>query len=110
MKKLILMAAAIAAGTPAAVSIAAPVMAPVAMSSAGARSGHGTGTVKAIDMKTGTVTIQHGPIAAVGWPAMTMAFHARQPGMLHDLKPGQSVDFGMVTNGTTAELKDIRKR
>ena len=30
----------------------------------------GAGVVKAVDPQAGTVTIQHGPIAALKWPAM----------------------------------------
>ncbi len=32
------------------------------------------GTVKAIDAKAGTVSIAHGPVATLNWPAMTMDF------------------------------------
>ena len=34
-----------------------------------AKHGQGAGVIKAIDPKAGTLTIQHGPIAGVGWPA-----------------------------------------
>ncbi len=43
-----------------------------------AKHGQGKGVIKAIDSKAGTLTIQHGPIAAVGWPAMTMTFKAKR--------------------------------
>ncbi|MDB5992426.1 MAG: putative Co/Zn/Cd efflux system rane fusion protein [Herbaspirillum sp.] len=33
-----------------------------------------TGTVKAVDMSKGTVTIAHGPVKSLNWPAMTMTF------------------------------------
>ena len=32
------------------------------------------GTVTAIDGEAGTITVEHGPVAAIDWPAMTMAF------------------------------------
>jgi Cu(I)/Ag(I) efflux system protein CusF len=61
------------------------------MSSSGMKHGQGTGVIKAID-PAGSVTLQHGPIAAVSWPAMTMTFKAK-PALLKGLKVGQSVDF-----------------
>ena len=53
----------------------------------------GTGKVTSVDPKAGTVEIEHQPIASLNWPAMTMAFQARDRSMLGGLKPGQSVDF-----------------
>ena len=38
--------------------------------------GSGEGSVTKIDEAEDTITINHGPIPAVGWPAMTMAFDA----------------------------------
>lgn len=40
------------------------------------RMANAEGTVTAIDSEAGTIAIDHGPVAAVGWPAMTMAFSA----------------------------------
>lgn len=51
----------------------------------------GEGVIKAID--SDTVTIQHGPITTLGWPAMTMRFKADNPATLATLKPGQRVRF-----------------
>lgn len=34
------------------------------------------GNVMAVDDEAGTITIDHGPVPAVDWPAMTMAFDA----------------------------------
>jgi Cu(I)/Ag(I) efflux system protein CusF len=33
-----------------------------------------TGVVKAVDQTKGTVTIAHGPVQSLNWPAMTMTF------------------------------------
>jgi Cu(I)/Ag(I) efflux system protein CusF len=33
-----------------------------------------TGVVKAVDQTKGTVTISHGPVQSLNWPAMTMTF------------------------------------
>jgi Cu(I)/Ag(I) efflux system protein CusF len=52
----------------------------------------GVGQVKAVDARGGTITIHHGPIAALGWPAMTMTFNAT-PEVLQSAKAGQTVAF-----------------
>jgi Cu/Ag efflux protein CusF len=42
------------------------------------------------------VTLHHGPIASLGWPAMTMTFKAA-PDALRAAKPGQTVKFTLQT-------------
>jgi len=56
------------------------------------------GQVKAIDMKNGKVTIHHGPIQSLGWPAMTMTFQA-SPELLKAVKVGQNVKFTLKSPG-----------
>ena len=70
--------------------------------------GRGSGIVTAIDSKAAKVTIQHGPIAVLGWPAMTMAFTAIPPALLKTVKVGQRVDFAMRMRGSVAEVTAIR--
>ena len=72
-----------------------------------AKSGKSAGVVKAIDTKANTVTIQHGPIPAVGWPAMTMTFKARPATLLDGLKLGETVDFDVTTRGMDAEVTAV---
>ncbi len=72
--------------------------------------GRGSGIVTAIDPKAAKVTIQHGPIAALGWPAMTMSFMATPPALLKTVKVGQRVEFAMRMRGSIAEVTDIRSR
>ena len=72
--------------------------------------GRGSGVVTAIDPKAAKVTIQHGPIATLGWPAMTMAFTAIPPTLLKTVKVGQRVDFAMRMRGSAAEVTAIRAR
>ena len=52
----------------------------------------GTGLVKGVNAKGGTVTLHHGPIAALKWPAMTMTFKASAD-VLKSAKTGQKVKF-----------------
>lgn len=65
-----------------------------------------TGTVKAIDATTGKITISHGPVAALQWPAMTMAFKAT-PAQMAAVHAGQKVDFAFVSKGMDATLARI---
>jgi len=59
----------------------------------------GTGVVRKIDPAAGKVTVQHEPIASMGWPAMTMAFDVKDKALLRDVKPGQKVDFTFTQDG-----------
>jgi Cu(I)/Ag(I) efflux system protein CusF len=73
------------------------------------KMGKGTGTVTAIDKVAGTVTLDHGPIPEVGWPAMTMAFKAR-PELLDGVAVGDKVAFDLALTGTSGEVTAIRKQ
>ena len=57
---------------------------------------HAAGTLDAIDQAAGSVTITHGPVASLNWPAMTMDFQLAHRGLLGALKPGASVAFDFV--------------
>jgi Cu(I)/Ag(I) efflux system protein CusF len=95
MKTLLptLVAAAALASAPALAQNAG--MAGMAMSAPAAKSGTGVGEVKALDAKAGKVTLHHGPVAALGWPAMTMTFKVA-PELLKTVKPGQKVRFTVI--------------
>jgi Cu/Ag efflux protein CusF len=75
----------------------------------GHRGTHATGVVKAIDAAKRTLTISHGPIPEIGWPAMTMDFTAA-PGIdLGAIKPGTRVDFTLEKGaGGLYELRSIQ--
>ena len=60
-------------------------------------TGHrGTGTVEEMDVKAGTVSLAHEPIASLKWPAMTMEFNVANADLLKGVKPGTKVDFEFV--------------
>lgn len=80
----------------------------MAMKPAAAKTGAGTGVVTAVDGKAGTVTIQHGPIAAVNWPAMTMTFKAATPNLTKGVKVGEKIGFDVKITGTKNEVTAIR--
>jgi Cu(I)/Ag(I) efflux system protein CusF len=53
------------------------------------------GVLKAINVKDGKVQIAHEPVAALGWPSMTMWFMVRDP-LPQDLKAGDVVRFELL--------------
>ncbi len=70
---------------------------PAGPSSAPAVVGHkAEGSVDGIDLKAGTVSLKHGPVPTLKWPAMTMEFKAANPALLNGLKPGEAVAFEFV--------------
>ena len=58
----------------------------------------GTGVVKGVNATGGTLTLHHGPIAALKWPAMTMTFKASKD-VLKSAKSGQKVKFTLNPKG-----------
>jgi RND family efflux transporter MFP subunit len=54
------------------------------------------GTVKAIDAKSGTLSIAHGPVATLKWPGMTMDFKTANGALLAGLNPGAVIAFEFV--------------
>lgn len=57
----------------------------------------GAGTVKKIEASR--VTLAHGPIATLNWPAMTMSFKLKDEALSHGIKAGDIVDFELVQSG-----------
>jgi len=79
-----------AEGAASGTSSLAPALAPTAV-------GHkAEGTVDGVDLKAGTVSLKHGPVPTLKWPAMTMEFKAANAALLTGLKPGQAVTFEFV--------------
>lgn len=65
-----------------------------------------TGTVEAVDPGAGTITIAHGPVKALDWPAMTMGFKA-SPEQLASVQAGQKVEFAFASRGMEATIMNI---
>lgn len=70
------------------------------------KHGIGTGTVTAIDPAKGTVTLDHGEIAELQWPAMKMGFAAK-PEVLKDVKVGDKVRFEIDWDGKAGTVTAI---
>lgn len=85
----------------------APVPAPNAATSA-VQTGKGNGTVTAVDKAAGSVTLDHGPIAEIGWPAMTMTFRA-SPALLEGVAAGDKVAFELTVKDGANEVTSIAK-
>ena len=56
----------------------------------------GTGTVNSVDATARKININHDPIPAIGWPAMTMDFAVAPTVDLRAVKPGARVNFQMM--------------
>jgi Cu(I)/Ag(I) efflux system protein CusF len=67
----------------------------------------GTGTVQSISGNQ--LAIAHGPIAGIGWPAMTMTFTA-PPDIATGAKVGAKVDFSFRKNGSAYVLTSVKSR
>lgn len=51
------------------------------------------GLVKKVDKSAGKVTLSHGPLPALGMPAMTMVFRVKEAGWLDQMKAGDKIRF-----------------
>ena len=85
----------------------APTSAPMAdMPAAAGTQASATGTVESVDAKAGKITIAHGPVDALGWPAMTMGFKAT-PEQITSVQAGQKVHFEFQAQGMEATITQI---
>lgn len=103
-------APAATAASPSAPSSAVPAPPSADVSkAAGPKMAKGSGTVKAIDPASGTITLAHGPIPEANWPAMTMAFKAG-PAVTGAAKPGDKVNFDVKLENGSAEVTAVRRQ
>ncbi|MGD9471191.1 MAG: copper-binding protein [Novosphingobium sp.] len=72
------------------------------------KHGKGMGTVTGIDEAKGMVTLDHGDIAELQWPAMKMDF-AIKPELLADIRVGDRVDFELDWDGKAGTVTKIAK-
>ncbi|TCJ14759.1 efflux RND transporter periplasmic adaptor subunit [Parasulfuritortus cantonensis] len=70
----------------------------------------GTAHIVAADAGTGALTMQHEPIPALKWPAMTMAFDVGDKAILEGLKKGEAVEFDLVKQGGGFVVTAIRPK
>lgn len=72
------------------------------------KHGKGVGTVTEIDAAKGMVTLDHGDIAELQWPAMKMGF-AIKPELLTGIKVGDKVAFEIDWDGKAGHVTKIVK-
>ncbi len=68
----------------------------------------GTGTVESVSGQQ--VTISHGPIKSLEWPAMTMPFTAKDAASVQGIKVGDRVAFTLTKSGNESVLTSITKQ
>ena len=92
------MATATPAAPPASAPAASAAAAPAVAAPAAPAGVHvGQGKVEKVD--PASITISHGPIASLKWPAMTMGFGKADPKAFPDVKPGDIVKFEFREGG-----------
>jgi Cu/Ag efflux protein CusF len=72
-----------------------------------ATTANATGTITAVNPANHKVTFDHGPIAAIKWPAMTMEFAVAPSVDLAKLKAGDKVNFTLSGSGDTYTVQSI---
>jgi Cu(I)/Ag(I) efflux system protein CusF len=69
----------------------------------------GMGVVQSVDAANGSLTIAHEPIAALGWPAMTMTFKAERPDLLKGVEAGEHIEFTLRGRDMSAVVTSIEE-
>jgi Cu/Ag efflux protein CusF len=77
------------------------------MSSKGAATASGIGTITALNASNHKVTIDHGPIPAIKWPAMKMEFPVAPSVDLSKLKAGDRVTFTLSGSNNSYTVQSI---
>ena len=68
----------------------------------------GAGTVKKVDSAGGKVTLAHGPVQSLKWPAMTMIFIVKDKALLGKLSLDKKVEFEFVQQGSDYVITSVR--
>ena len=67
--------------------------------SAKAKAYQATGVIKKTDAAKSSVTVAHGPVKDLNWPAMTMAFKVIDKALLDKLAVDRKVEFSFAQDG-----------
>lgn len=65
-------------------------------------------TVKKIDGEAGVVTLAHGPVKSLNWPAMTMGFKVADKSLLSKLNEGSKVEVEFKQVGKDYVLTSVK--
>ena len=66
------------------------------------------GTVKKVDAKAGTVTLDHEPVITLKWPAMTMGFKVEDKSMIDKLAVGKKVEVEFKQVGKDYVITSVK--
>lgn len=64
--------------------------------------------VKAVDPANGKVTLAHGPVKSLNWPAMTMGFAVKDKTLLDKLAVGKKVKVEFAKEGTDYIVTSVK--
>jgi Cu(I)/Ag(I) efflux system periplasmic protein CusF len=73
-----------------------------------AKTHEASGTVTKVDPAKSSVTIAHGPVESMKWPAMSMTFKVKDKAMLDKLKKGEKVDVSFMQSGRDYVITQVR--
>jgi len=68
-----------------------------------------TGSGRVTAVSSANITIAHGPVASLSWPAMTMQFSFARPELARGLRGGDSVAFRFRQSGEGYVIEEINK-
>ena len=68
-----------------------------------------TGSGDVTDIDGSRITISHGPVETLDWPAMTMTFVAQSSDMIDEFSVGDSVNFEFGQSGETYVITGITR-
>ena len=68
----------------------------------------GSGTVTNMDSENSSVTIAHGPIKSMNWPAVSMTFRVKDKAMLGKVRQGEKVAFEFVKIGKEYTITQLK--
>jgi Cu(I)/Ag(I) efflux system protein CusF len=66
------------------------------------------GVVKSVDAGTGKVTLAHGPVKTLNWPAMTMTFGIKDKSLLDKLSVGKHVQVAFEKQGDGFVITSVK--
>lgn len=67
-----------------------------------------SGVVKKMDAAKGTVTLAHGPVKDLKWPAMTMGFTVKDKTLFDKLAVDRKVEFEFIEQGSSYVITAVK--
>lgn len=69
---------------------------------------HVAAVVKGVDATNNSVTLSHGPVATLNWPAMTMGFKVRDKALMDRLAKDKQVEVDFVQDGSDYVVTSVK--